>query len=330
MRTIFGRLASALLVLLCLSAFTFLLAELAPGDAFSGASLDPRVDPEHLEELRRRHGLDRPLAERYGAWLGAALKGDLGHSFLRGTAVAPLVGRRLAASLILVLPAWLAAWALALAIGPWLAAPGPSRGGRLIAATVEKAGLLLLALPQVVLALLALFLAARTGLFPVGGMSSLGAESLAWPARGWDLFHHWVLPAAALVLHALPVLLVHVRSAVADAFEAPFVLAARAQGASRLRLLWGRALPAAAGSLVPLAGLSFAGTVSAAALVEVVLGWPGLGSLVLESVLARDLPLAVAAVLTAGALLLLANGAADLLLHALDPRTRRQPREAVP
>jgi peptide/nickel transport system permease protein len=319
MRTVSGRLLSGLLILFLVSMLTFLFAESAPGDYLAEMRLDPRSSPQQVEVLRQRYGLDRPLAERYLGWLTAAFRGDLGTSFVRGAPVAPLVVDRLANTLLLVAPAWSLAWLLALVLGPWTAARPRKPASRWI----RRGSALLLSLPQVVVALMALAFAARSGLLPVGGMSSLGAEDLPAAARLGDLARHQALPVLALVLHTAPVLLGQVRVAVGEQLGAPFVLSARARGLAAPRILWRHALPAAAGPLAPLAGLSFAGMVSGALLVEVVFAWPGLGPLMLEALLARDLPVAVAAILASGAVLLSANAAADLGLFLLDPRTRQ-------
>ena len=115
----------------------------------------------------------------------------------------------------------------------------------------------------------------------------------------------------------------HVRAAVAAALGAPFVRAARAHGLPEWRVLFRHALPAAANPLVSLFGLSLAGLLSMSLLVEVVMSWPGLGPLMLEAILARDLHLVVGPVLASTAFLLLGNLVADLLLLAVDPRIRR-------
>jgi peptide/nickel transport system permease protein len=166
-------------------------------------------------------------------------------------------------------------------------------------------------------------LAARTGWFPAGGMTSPGFDSLPPLARLADLLWHLALPALALAVLALPPLQRHVRASMAEVLDAPFVRAARALGIPERRLLFRHALPAAANPLLTLFGLSLAGLLSGSLLVEVVMAWPGLGTLLLNAILARDLHLVVAPVLLSTVLLLAGNLAADLLLYAADPRIRR-------
>jgi peptide/nickel transport system permease protein len=131
-----------------------------------------------------------------------------------------------------------------------------------------------------------------------------------------------VIPVAVLVLGMLPTLVRHVRSAVADAMDAPFALAARAHGIPRRRRLFRHILPAALNPLVSLFGFSLGTLLSASLLVEVLVGWPGLGPLFLEAIMARDFALVLGVVMTSTALLITGNLIADLLLYRADPRIR--------
>jgi peptide/nickel transport system permease protein len=317
-RRLAARALAALALLPVVALASFALADLAPGDFFAEMRLDPRLSAAQVQGLREQAGLDRPLLERYARWLRSVASGDLGYSFAYGQPVAPLLGPRVRNSLLLNGTATVLAWALAVPLGVWWArARGRPAAHAFAAATAG-----LLALPDMVVALALLMLAVRTGWFPAGGMVSLGHEEMDAGGRAADVARHMVLPALALVLGVLPVLARHVRTAVAEALEAPFVRAARAHGLSEARVLFFHALPAAANPLVSLFGLSIASLLSLSLVVEVVMAWPGLGPLMLEAILARDLHLVVGPVLASTLLLLAGNLAADLLLVAVDPRIR--------
>jgi peptide/nickel transport system permease protein len=316
MRRLAARVLQGVLLLPVVALGSFVLADLAPGDFFSEMRIDQRMSAEHVRAQRERHGLDRPLHERYGRWLASVAAGDLGFSFAYGQPVAPLLWPRARNSLLLNVAATTVAWALAIPIGILWARLRAHRARHVLAAATAA----LLAVPDVVVALVLLLVAVRTGWFPAGGMVSLGHEELSFSARVADIARHLALPAAALVLGILPVLVRHVRAAVGAALTAPFVRVARAHGLGEGRVLFGHALPAAANPLVSLFGLSLAGLLSMSLLVEVVMGWPGLGPLMLEAILARDLHLVVGPVLVSTVLLLAGNLVADLLLLAVDPR----------
>ena len=161
----------------------------------------------------------------------------------------------------------------------------------------------LLAIPDLVLACVALLLAVRSGGFHSGEA---------------------VLPMTVLVLGALPILLRHTRAALLDAAQQPFARAARANGISGWQLWFRWLLPAAANPLVSLFGLSIAGLISSSLLVEAVLGWPGLGPLFLEAIGARDFYLVIGPVMLSAAFLAFGTLLGDILLYVVDPRIRME------
>jgi len=319
-RRLVRRAAHGLALLAGVSLLSFVLVELAPGDFFGEMRLDPRMSEATVRLLRERHGLDRPLHERYLRWAGSLLRGELGFSFAYGQPVAPLVWPRARNTLVLTATATALAWSVAVPLGVWWAARRRRAAGHALSALTA----LLLALPDLVLAFALLLLAVRTGWFPAGGMVSLGHEGMTAAGRLGDVLWHLALPATALVLGVLPVLLRHVRAAVAATLHEPFVLAARAHGVPEGRLLFRHVLPAAANPLVSLFGLSLAGLLSMSLLVEVVMSWPGLGPLMLEAILARDLHLVLGPVLASTLFLVCGNLLADVLLVAADPRIRAE------
>jgi peptide/nickel transport system permease protein len=180
----------------------------------------------------------------------------------------------------------------------------------------------LLSVPELVLALGFLCLAVRTHALPVGGMASVGIDQFSQWARLRDLLTHLIIPVVTLVLAGLPSLLRHVRTSMAEVMQAPFIHAARGHGVSKSRLLFRYALPAAANPLISLFGLSVGGLISGSLLVEVVTGWPGLGPLLLEATMSRDLYVVVGVVMSSTVFMILGNFLADAMLVATDPRMR--------
>ena len=294
------------------------MAELAPGSYLAEMELNPAIPPETLEVLRTRYDLDQGLAERYGAWLGSLFRGELGYSLAYGMPVGELLRPRLLNTLLLAGVAQVVLWALALTWGTWTA----WRPGGWADRTAAVAGGLLLALPEILLALLALMAAARSGFFPVGGMRSLDWAELSWVGRVLDLLSHLALPVLVLVLAGLPMLLRHVHAAVSETLDQPYIRAARAYGCPPGRLLLRHALPAAAQPLVALFGLSVARLLSGSLLVEVIFGWPGLGPLLIEAILARDLYVVIGATLVSAVLVVLSQALTNVFQERLDPRLR--------
>jgi len=318
MRYLLRRIRHAVFLLFGASVLTFLLTTLAPGNYFDEMRLNPQIAPETLKALRAKYQLDRPLPVRYAEWVRSILRGDLGFSFTYNTPVAPLLWVRARNTLLLTAPAVFLAWAISLSLGIWSAehrGQGSDRALSWIVAT-------LLVIPELTLALGLLVFGVRTGWFPAGGMASVSLGTLRWGGKWLDVAVHMVLPVTILVLGALPVLLRHVRSAVIDVLDAPFLRAAEGHGISRRRVLYRYALPAAANPLVSLFGFSIGTLLSASLLVEIVMSWPGLGPFLVEAILARDLYVVIGGVLLSTLFLVAGNLVADLLLYWVDPRIR--------
>lgn len=318
MRYIARRLLHGVLLMTAVSLLAFGFAKLAPGDYYSEMQSDPRISGATIEGLREQAGLHRSWPAQYGAWAASLLRGDFGYSLAWQGPVAPVLWQRLGATLLLTGTATLLAWALALPLGIWNAV---ERGTWKDTAVRAVLTVLILA-PDILVAILFLLLAVRTGWFPTGGMMSADFGALSGRRRAADVAWHLALPAAVLVLGMLPMLVRHVRSAMRVAMASPFGQAARAHGIPLRRRLFRHLLPAAAGPLAPLAGISLGTLLSASLLVEVVMGWPGLGPLFLDAVMARDVGVVLAVVMLSAGLLVLGNLLADLLLYGLDPRIR--------
>lgn len=320
MRYILRRAMQALLLLFGASILTFLFSALAPGNYFDEMRLDPQISAQTVTSLRARYQLDRPLPVRYVHWVNSVLHGEMGFSFAYNSPVAPLLWARARNTLLLTVTATLFAWLIALPLGIWSASSLGRWPDRLLSWVTAS----LLILPELVLALGLLILAVRSGWFPTGGLVSTGFETLAFLGKVRDLVWHMLLPVSALVLASLPLLIRHARSAMAEVLGAPFLRAAEGHGIPRRKLLYRYALHAAANPLISLFGFSIGALLSGSLLVEVVMSWPGLGPLLLEAILARDLYVVIGGVLLSTVFLVSGNFLADLLLYWVDPRIRAE------
>jgi peptide/nickel transport system permease protein len=310
------RLAHAAVLLFALSLLSFLFLEMAPGDFLDAGRLAAETSPSTREALRSRYGLDQSLPARYCQWIGSVARGEWGVSFAYGVPVGPLLWERGLNTLLLTVTATLLAWLIAVPLGIAWALFGRGWASELCGLGTA----LLLSIPEVLLALVFLFLAAETGAFPVGGMWSLDAAEAAGGSGLWDLLRHMFLPVMALALSRIGGLVRHARESVGAALGLPPVRLMYASGIPTHRILLRDVLPLAANPLITLLGLSLTGLLSGSLIVEVVMGWPGLGPLLLEAILARDVYVVIGATMCSAVLLLLAGTIADLLLHAADPR----------
>jgi peptide/nickel transport system permease protein len=320
MRYTFRRMIQAAILLFGASVLTFLFSALAPGNYFDEMRLNPQISPETIASLRGQYQLDRPLPVRYARWVNSLIHGEMGFSFAYNSPVGPLLWVRARNTLILTLTATLIAWAIALPLGIWSAATA----GRWPDRVLSWATASFLVLPDLVLALGLLILAVRSGWFPTGGLVSTGFETLSPFGKFRDIVIHLTLPVTALVLSSLPILIRHVRAAIAEVLGAPFLRAAEGHGIPRHRLLYRYALRAAANPLISLLGFSIGALLSGSLMVEVVMSWPGLGPLMLEAILARDLYVVIGGVLLSTLFLVGGNFIADMMLYWADPRIRTE------
>jgi len=310
------RLARSAALLFALSSLSFLFLELAQGDYLDATRLAAETSAPSREALRSRYGLDQSLPVRYGRWVGSVARGEWGFSFAYGVPVGPLLWERGRNSLLLTGTATLLAWLVAVPFGVGWALLGRGWADELWGLATA----LLLSIPEVLLALVFLLLAAQTGAFPIGGMRSMDAATAAKRSGLSDLAWHMFLPVTALALSRVGGLVRHVRESVAAVLLLPPVRLMHASGIPTYRILIRDVLPLAANPLVTLLGLSLAGLLSGSLIVEVVMGWPGLGPLLLEAILARDVYVVIGATMSSAILLLLGGAVADLLLRAADPR----------
>src|SRR6201994_334674 len=234
MKQLAWRLGQRVLLLVGVSLCSFILLSAAPGNFFDDLKLNPQISPATVSALQAQYGANRPLPERYARWVESIARGEWGYSLSYHCPVGRLVWQRARNTLLLTTFAVLLAWLLAL---PWGIAEALYKGGW-IDRTGELILALLLATPDVLFALLLLLLAARTGWFPTGGMTSSDAAQLSFAAKIWDLARPLFLPVAPLPLTILPILARHVRSAMIGVLDAPFLTAAKGHGIPKFRLLY--------------------------------------------------------------------------------------------
>ena len=326
-RLLLRRLALAPLTVLGIVVLVFVLVEAAPGSPADAVLGDRPADAATRARVERTFGLDRPAPARLAAWIAAVGTGDLGWSASRSRPVSRVLADALPATLLL------STLALAIHLASGFAAGllSARRPGRIVDRLVQAAALALWSAPPFWLGLVAILLFAHAiPLFPPSSSRSIDAGS--WPLwrRALDLLWHAALPALVLGLSSAAVLAQHVRAGLVRSLGDAFVRGARARGAGGRRAMLGHALRHAVLPAVQLAGLSLPALVSGALAIEVVFGWPGMGRVAYDAVLARDVPVVLATTLAASVLVVLGSLLADLGAMALDPRVRRSGSEPTP
>jgi len=304
-------------VVLAIAALNFVLLHLAPGDAADIiAARSGGSDTEFVEELRRSFGLDRPLWQQFLIYLGKLLTLDLGYSHVQATPVAALILDRVPATLLLML----AAIGIAVAVGVALGIVSAMRHRSWTDAIVSVLALVVYATPQFWLGLMLIVLFSITiGILPSGGMMTIAREMTA-PERLLDVARHLVLPSLTLGLFYVAVYARLMRASMLEVFTLDFITTARAKGLSELRVGLAHAARNALLPVVTLAGVQIGHLLGGSILVETVFGWPGLGRLVFDALLQRDLNLLLGILFVSSIVVVLANLAVDLVYGLLDPR----------
>jgi peptide/nickel transport system permease protein len=297
------RLFWAVVVIFATLTFTFVLTFLIPADPASQVA-GPQASDLEVENVRRTLGLDRPVYVQYFNYLGRALQGDLGRSWIYRRPVVEAVFGRLPASIQLGVTAALVELILGVA-GGILSAVYRHRWPDRTAMVVT---LVLLSLPGFWLAILLLYVFGYVyPIFPLGGYGS---------------WRHLVLPALAVGVPYAGWYVRMLRSSMREVMSQDYVRAARAKGLRERRVLLRHVLPNALIPIVTMWGIDLGSFVGGLALVEVVFGWPGVGWQAVDAAKNLDVPLVMGSVLLVASLMTMANLGVDLSYHWLDPRVR--------
>ncbi|MGB9778169.1 MAG: ABC transporter permease [Candidatus Bathyarchaeales archaeon] len=295
---------------------TFLLVHMAPGDP-TYILVGEISNEEFIRAARARLGLDKPLHEQLLIYICNVLRGDLGYSYLRSETVSNLVLSRIPATLLLVLTAMI----ISAIIGVILGTIAAARRG-VIDVSLSTLSLFGISIPYFWLGQIFLIVFAVTlGLFPTGGMISLRANY-----QGiyyfLDVMHHLALPATTLAVFNIAYTTKITRGGVLEALTQDYIITARSKGIPERRVLFRHALRNALIPVVTYTGLNIGTLLVGAILTETVYSWPGMGSLLYDSIRLRDYPVVLGIFIYGSIMVITANLIVDILYGFLDPRIR--------
>ncbi len=311
-RYILRRLLQVPIGLFVVGTLAFLLIHAAPGGPVTALSGEYATS-ELRQEIEARYGLDRPLGERYLAWMGAALTGDFGRSYLYKAPVMQVIVERLPATLSVVLPAALLAALGGAAIG-LASTPPPGSPRRFLGPLLALVGH---TMPTFWLAQgLVLLFALSLGWFPVQGLDN---PRLAEPNL-LDRLRHLVLPVLALTVHQLAMTALTLRAALRQQVARPYMTTALAKGLDFARARRSHALVNALQPVLAVLAGRIGATFVGAVAIETVFALPGLGRLIVSAAVNRDHPLVLGIALSVCAFAMLGNLLTDLAMNRVDPR----------
>lgn len=316
---ILQRIGYAIGLLTAVLVLNFLLMHAAPGDIADTIAQDMGgADAEIMAQIRRDYGLDQPVWQQLLKYIGNVLQGDLGYSFFYNTPVVDLLIERVPATLLLVITAQV----LAIILGVLLGVVAARKPNGLTSHFVTLLALFGYAAPVFwtgIMLLIAFSL--LIPLFPVAGMSDVTIEG-GWWVHALDVAHHMVLPVITLASIFLALYSRLCRASMLEVLGSDYIRTARAKGLSETQIVMKHALKNSLSPVVTLAGLQFSGVISGAVLVETVFSWPGLGTLVLQSIIARDTPTILGILFFSALVVVVMNLITDLVLRLIDPRVR--------
>jgi len=310
---IFKRLISAIPVLLGISVIVFLIMAMIPGDPAT-AILGSYATPENVEKLNRDLGLDKPLVQRYFIWLGNMFQGDFGRSFALNRDVLDEVFERFSATLVLAGTSFIFCAFFGILAGVISA----SRQYSIVDKAITSAVLVGISIPSFFLGMmLILIFSVQLRWFPVSGMWPIyGARDLS------ALLSHLAMPAFALAVVATGVIARLSRSAMLEVLRQDFIRTARAKGVPERSVVWRHALRAAMVSIIPVLGIQAGFVLSGAVYIEMVFQWPGIGRMLVDAILKRDILLVQGGVVFVAACYVLFNIVVDIAQSILDPRIK--------
>jgi len=310
---ILKRLVSAIPVLLGITVIVFLIMAMIPGDPAT-AILGSYATPENVARLNRHLGLDEPLWRQYFIWLGNLVQGDFGRSFALNRPVLDEILDRFSATLILAGTAFVLCALLGILAGVVSAARQYGLADKAITFVV----ILGISVPSFFLGMMMILLfAVQLRWFPVSGMYSIwGGGDLP------DLIRHLTMPALALSVVATGVVARLSRGAMLEVLRQDFIRTARAKGVDERRVIWGHALRAAMVSIIPVLGIQAGFVLSGAVYIEMVFQWPGVGRMLVDAILKRDILLVQGGVVFIAACYVGFNIIVDVAQAWLDPRIK--------
>ncbi len=311
-RILVERLIQSISVLLVMSFVVYGLLGLMPGDPIDlMISADPKITSADAERLRGLYGLDRPLIERYGNWLKAAVGGDFGYSRLHAKPVFEVLWPALGNTVVLLGLAFSLSLAIALPAGV-IAASRPYSKTDYVINFTAFAGI---STPPFWLALLLIIaFAVLWGILPAGGMGTLGHGGL------WENLRFLILPIMSLSIASVGGHTRYMRAAMIETLRQDYIRTARAKGLSESRVILGHGLRNALIPVVTIIALDFGTLFSGALITETIFAYPGMGRLIFDAIMGNDYNLALLALLLATGLTLLGNILADIAYVKLDPR----------
>ncbi|HRI57470.1 MAG TPA: ABC transporter permease [Anaerolineae bacterium] len=312
---ILRRILISLPIILVITVIVFLLANMMPGDAVMAMiSSDSPMESDLIKLRQGQLGLDLPLYEQYGRWLGNLAKGSLGYSFQTGEPVGQMILTRIPATLELMGLSLI----IAVILGVFLGTISALRQYSPLDYSLTLFGFTGISIPDFFLGMILIFIFALTlGWFPTSGMVTAGTE-FSWS----DNLRHLFLPALALALVRTSVFMRYTRASVLEVINEDYVRTARAKGMTERVVTVRHILRNALIPVITVIGINLTVLFAGSVIIETIFQWPGIGMMFINAIALRDSPVIMGYVLISAFVVLLANLVTDVTYSFADPRIR--------
>lgn len=316
-RYIIKRLMTSLPLLVGITLLTFFIMQLTPGNPMQ-TMIDPRISTADIARAQEHMGLNDPLIVQYFRWLGQIIHGNLGYTIKTGQSVAGMIAERLPATLLLTVTAFLFSFVVGVPLGVYSATNKYTK--RDYGLTVFS--FIGISIPSFFFGIALIYLlAVKLSWFPTSGMATINMDGSGF-ALFLDKAKHLVLPALVLALPNLAVIMRFTRSSMIEVLTNDYIRTAKAKGLSDRKVKYKHALRNAIIPVITLFGLSIPTLFGGAYITETIFNWPGMGSLGIQSITAREYPVIMGLNLFTSLLVLLGNLTADILYAVVDPKIR--------
>lgn len=308
------RLLAMLPILIGITILVYVVASMCPGTPLSMLLQNPEISATDIEAAEARYGLDQPVAVQYLRWLGNCLQGNLGYSYRTSEPVIKLIGERIGATLTLTIVGTIIALVIAIPLGV-LAAYKPYSIWDYTASGFSFLGA---ASPTFFVGMIFIFIfSLKLGVLPTGGMySNSSSKTLG------DYLHHLTMPALVLAFSQMGSYIRQTRSSMMEVFEDEYIRTARSKGLKEGRVVFRHALRNALIPVVTQVGLSIPMLIGGTVVIEQVFSWPGLGTLMVFSIQARDYPTIMGISVIISLAVMIGSIFIEILYGFMDPRIR--------
>ncbi|MBO0444670.1 peptide/nickel transport system permease protein [Vagococcus fluvialis] len=311
LKYIFKRVLQVIPMLLIVSFIVFSLIQLAPYDAIDSITT-PNMSSETVELLRQKHGLDQPFLVQYMMWLKEILQGNFGYSLVSQQSIGQELLIRIPNTIKLILPAYLTALILSIALG---LVAGANKG-KFVDKLIDGICSVGISMPTFWFAMLLIYLLGyKLDLLPIIGMHTVGQED-----SFVDFLQHFIMPYLVLVVAFFPDLTRYVRSSTLLQLSEDYVMVQKSFGATKKEIFFKHVSKNVLLPIVTQLGLALPMLVTGAIITESIFGWPGIGPYLMSATKALDFPVIMAVMLLSATLVILGNLLSDVLYTVVDPR----------